>query len=115
MNKTAKIALIIGTVAVLGVTGVVALYVIKKRRQASEEQFNEFKTKSLAAGWDVFLGTNPAQNKTALMKWKKNLTKSEAQTLIENTFKAADAEAKKAQDAIIAPILAKWQGKEMKS
>jgi len=78
--KTKNILVITG-VALLIAGGVYYFAVIKKR--STEAQFDAFKDKSLKTGWDMFLKVTPEKEAEVKMKWLKNLTKSEAEKLIE--------------------------------
>lgn len=99
MKTGVKIALIIGCVLVVG-TGV---YLYIRSTRPTEEMFNEWKRKSLAAGQDIFEGAGLEHQNKMLELWKKNLSKKEAQSLIDNTKKGAN-------EAMLKPLLEKLMG-----
>ena len=84
MNKTLKAALIIGvTIAILG--GATWWYL--KSNKATVEQFEKFKSQSLTTGWDILLALSPEKLTEVQGKWVKNLTKDQADRLIELSAK----------------------------
>lgn len=84
MNKTLKGALIIGgTIAIIAA----GVWWYLKNDKATLEQFEKFKSQSLTTGWDVLLNVAPDTLKKLEDKWVKNLTKSQADRLIELSMK----------------------------
>lgn len=84
MNKTLKGALIIGGTLAL-IAGGVWWYL--KKDKATVAQFEKFKSQSLTTGWDVLLNVAPDTLQKLQDKWVKNLTKSQADRLIELAMK----------------------------
>jgi hypothetical protein len=99
MSRGGKIALVLAGITALG-TGIF-LYIRSIR--PTEEMFKEWKKKSLAAGNDTFEGATLKHYDMLLSKWKKNLSKKEAQELIDNTYKGATED-------MVRPLLEKLMG-----
>ena len=84
MNKTLKAGLIIGvTIAIMA--GATWWYL--KSNKATVEQFEKFKSQSLTTGWDILLALSPEKLTEVQNKWVKNLTKDQADRLIELSVK----------------------------
>ena len=80
MKRTAKIALAIGGVLTVGALGV---YFYTKSKIPTKDQFEEYKRLSLNKGEDTFQNLSFEQNQKAFRAYKKNLTRSEAQEMID--------------------------------
>jgi hypothetical protein len=99
MTKGTKVALILGGIAAVGA----GVFFYIRSTKPTEDMFNEWKRKSLAAGQDIFEGAGLEQHNKMLDKWKKNLTKKEAQSLIDNTKKNSNED-------MLKPLLEKLIG-----
>ena len=107
MKKGTKIALVIGTIVLVG--GAIGFVLYKRSQKPTEEMFDEFVKKSLASKNDVFEGMDANSRTTRLNNWKNNLTKKEAQTIIDNTKPTPTNDVERNQmDAILLPLYEKW-------
>ena len=83
--NTRNILMISG--AILLVAGGVYYFAVIRKR-STEAQFNSFKEKSLKTGWDVLATfTNSQAEADVKAKWLKNLTKADADRMIQLAVK----------------------------
>jgi len=92
MKKQTKI--LIGIVAVALVIGVAV--VLSKRGgggggKATPEQYAEFKKAAKKAKFNIFMGVSPESMEQRKIDWENNLTKEDAQSLIDYAKEAVGA------------------------
>lgn len=77
-----KGSLLLGATALLAISGGLYFFVIRPNQSATEKQFEEFRSATQIAGWDIFDLTSSEQLNLALSQWKKNLKRKEAEQMI---------------------------------
>lgn len=88
-------------VSALLVAGVLYYFVVRPKQSATEKQLAEFESLSNLAGWDLFTKLPAERREFATSQWKSNLTRKEADQMI-------NAAKNKKETLALLTLIKKW-------